>query len=232
MAAESSKKAVAGLSEFKKPIFIALTSGIGLWQTRPLTKAELFNQISAKVDARLAALMQHFGIESDGNDKWKLLSCLLAKELGLIELTTDQAKEGRPRHSSKETHELLERMNKLLSEGSCKRVEDAAKKLIKDFPNDYRGVTAKTLSNRYNAGMAESRMSLSATGTADYKKAVGEKVRSLRSRIAKKTDARRHAAQNEQLGTLVFWEQFFSHTLKALQVAEKQEHSAFARKPR
>jgi hypothetical protein len=86
----------------RQPIFIELKTGISVLQTRLFTEAELLEQLSRKVEERLAALLNHYNISIEASDKWKVLSCRLAEQLGLLVLTTEQPQIGRPRLSSME----------------------------------------------------------------------------------------------------------------------------------
>ena len=45
-----------GLSEFREPLYVERTTGLGLWQTKSLTRAEIIKQASKLIHQRLEAL--------------------------------------------------------------------------------------------------------------------------------------------------------------------------------
>jgi hypothetical protein len=49
-------------SEFRKPIYVEAATGIGLWQTKNLTRAEVIKQASKLTNQRLEALRKHYRI--------------------------------------------------------------------------------------------------------------------------------------------------------------------------
>jgi hypothetical protein len=85
---------------------------------------------------------------------------------------------GAPRIWLKEGNLLIQRMDAIISERSLRTLE-VAKILIRKYPDDYEGLTAKSLANRYGEAKQRKGMSLSAS-LAECRAAVGQKLRQLR----------------------------------------------------
>jgi hypothetical protein len=167
--------------DLKAPIYVELTTGIGVWGTKPLKRAEIERQINEKVAKRLDALMKHYKIPLKSPDRWKLLSCRLAEELGAMVITLEQSKApGAPRVWSTAASLLIQRMDEIIAKRSLNRLE-AAKVLIRKYPEDYERLTAKSLANRYGEAKQQKGMSLSAS-LAEYRAAVGQQLRQLRAK--------------------------------------------------
>ena len=166
--------------DLKEPIQPELTTGIGLWGSRSLTRAEIAQQVAEKVANRFDAILKHYAIPTNSSDRWSRLSFRLAEELGMMVITLEQPKgPGAPRIWLKEGNLLIQRMDAIISERSLRRTIDAAKILIRKYPHEYEGLTAKSLANRYGEAKQRKGMSLSAS-LAECRAAVGQKLRQLR----------------------------------------------------
>jgi hypothetical protein len=165
--------------DLKEPIQLELTTGIGLWGSRSLTRAEIAQQVAEKVANRFDAILKHYAIPTNSSDRWSRLSFRLAEELGMMVITLEQPKgPGAPRIWLKEGNLLIQRMDAIISERSLRTLE-VAKILIRKYPDDYEGLTAKSLANRYGEAKQRKGMSLSAS-LAECRAAVGQKLRQLR----------------------------------------------------
>ena len=71
-------------------------------------------------------------------------------------------------------------MDEIIAKRSLNRLE-AAKVLIRRYPEDYERRTAKSLANRYGEAKQQKGMSLSAS-LAEYRAAVGQQLRQLRAK--------------------------------------------------
>jgi hypothetical protein len=168
-------------SDLKAPIHIELTTGIGLWGRKPLKRAEIARQVSKKVAERFDALMKHYKIRTNSSDKWTHLSFRLAAELGVMVITLELPKgPGAPRVWSTAASLLLQRMDEIITQRSLRTLE-AAKILIRKYPDDYKSLTAKSLANRYGEAKQAKGMSLSSS-LAECRMAVGHQLRQLRAR--------------------------------------------------
>ena len=174
--------------DLKAPIQLELTTGIGLWGSKSLTRAEIAQQVAKKVANRFDAIMKHYAIPTSSSDRWMHLSFRLAEELGMMVITSEQPKgSGAPRIWSAAGSLLIQRMDAIISERSLRPLE-AAKILIRKYRDDYEGLTAKSLANRYGEAKQRKGMSLSAS-LAERKAAIGQKLRQLR--IKRKRDRAR-----------------------------------------
>jgi hypothetical protein len=167
--------------DLKAPIQLELTTGIGLWGSRSLTRAEIAQQWAKKVANRFDAILKHYAIPTNSSDRWSRLSFRLAEELGMMVITLEQPKgPGAPRIWLKEGNLLIQRMDAIISERSLRALE-AAKILIRKYPDDYGGLTAKSLANRYGEAKQLKGMRLSAS-LVERRAAVGQKLRQLRAK--------------------------------------------------
>jgi hypothetical protein len=165
--------------DLKAPIQLELTTGIGLWGSRSLTRAEIAQQVAKKVANRFNAVMKHYAIPTNSSDRWTHLSFRLAEELGMLVITLEEPKgPGAPRIWSTEGNLLVRRMDAIIGERSLRTLE-AAKILKRKYPDDYEDLTAKSLANRYGEAKQLKGMSLSAS-FAECRAAVGQELRQLR----------------------------------------------------
>jgi hypothetical protein len=196
--------------DLKAPIHIELTTGIGLLGTKPLTRAEIARQISKKVAERLDALMKHYKIRTNSSDKWSHLSFRLAEELGVMVITSEQPKRsGAPRIWSTAGSLLVQRMDAMISKRSL-RTSEAAKILIRKYPDDYKRLTAKSLANRYGEAKQLTGMSLSSS-LSESMAAVGQQLRQLRAK------RKRGPSPNAPSS----WEEYLANFLRRLQATEE-----------
>jgi hypothetical protein len=197
-------------SDLKAPIHIELTTGIGLWGRKPLKRTEIAQQVSKKVAERFDALMKHYKIRTNSSDKWTHLSFRLAEELGVMVITLEQPKgPGAPRVWSTAGNLLIQRMDEIIAKRSLPTLE-AAKILIRKYPDDYKSLTAKSLANRYGEAKQAKGMSLSAS-LAECRAAVGQQVRQLRAK------RKRGPSPN----VLSSWEKYLTAFLRRLQAIDK-----------
>ena len=197
--------------DLKAPIHFELTTGIGLWGSRSLTRAEIAQQVGKKVAKRFDALMKHYRIPTNSPDRWTRLSFRLAEELGVMVITPEQPRgSGAPRIWSPAGSLLVQRMDAIISERSLRTLE-AAKILIRKYPDDYKRLTAKSLANRYGEAKQPKGMSLSAS-LAQSKAAVGQQLRQLRAK------RKRGPSPN----ALSSWEKYLAAFLRRLQAIDRQ----------
>jgi hypothetical protein len=184
MPKKTPKKSGASLpSEFRAPIYVEAATGIGLWQRKFLTRAEIVEQASKQIDNKFKALMKHYRIPINSSDRWKHLSRCLAEELGLMVITLERPKgPGAPRIWLKEGDILVKRMDEIIAQQpECTTLEVAAI-LKKKYPNDYkRDLTKKSLVNRYGEAKLRSGTSLSSS-LAEIRATVGQQLRQHRAR--------------------------------------------------
>jgi hypothetical protein len=167
--------------DLKAPIQLELTTGIGIWGSRSLTRTEIAQQVAKKVANRFDAIMKHYAIPTNSSDSWTHLSFRLAEELGIMTITLEEPKgPGAPRIWSTAGSLLIQRMDAIIRERSLLTLE-AAKILIRKYPNDYEDLTAKSLANRYGEAKQLKGTSLSAS-LAECRAAVGQELRQLRAK--------------------------------------------------
>jgi hypothetical protein len=196
-------------SDLKAPMHIELMTGFGLLETRPLTKTELAQQVCKKVGERFDALMKHYKIPTNSSDRWAELSFCLAEELGVMVITTERPKGPGAPHVLQAASLLLQRMDELITKHSLSRLE-AAKILIRKYPDDYKGLAAKTLANRYGKARQAQALSLSSS-PAELQAAVGQQLRQMRAK------RRRGPSPN----VLSSREKYLASFLKRLQAIDK-----------
>jgi hypothetical protein len=213
--------------ELKEPIFINTTTGLGLWGTKPLKRSEIAKNISEKVERRLEEFLRHYGIPLDSPHRFKKLSCSLLRDFGLLSLTFEGEKRpraGAPRVWSTEGTALVKRMNQIIQEKGS-RPEAAARELKKKFPEDYRDLTAKSLSNRFSELKTQYGMRLDAS-PAEYRRAAGAEIKRLRAQIrslqsartAGGADTRKHSKAD--LKALISREKYYVGALRNMEALE------------
>jgi len=197
--------------DLKAPIQLELTTGIGVWGSRSLAPAEIAQQAAKKVANRFDAIMKHYAIPTNSSDRWTHLSFRLAEELGMMVITLEQPQgPGAPRiWSHHEGSLLIQRMDAIIS-GRSLRTLEAAKILIRKYPDDYEGLTAKSLANRYGEAKQLKGMSLSAS-LAECRAAIGQELRQLR--IKRKRGPSPNALSS--------WEKYLAAFLRRLQTSDK-----------
>ena len=197
--------------DLKAPIQLELTTGIGIWGSKSLNPAEIAQQVAKKVANRFDAIMKHYAIPTNSSDRWTHLSFRLAEELGMMVIIVEQPKgPGAPRSwSHHEGSLLIQRMDAMISERSLRTLE-AAKILIRKYPDDYKGLTAKSLANRYGEAKQLKGTSLSAS-LPEQKAAVGQELRQLR--IKRKRGPSPNALSSQ--------EKYLAAILKRLQASDK-----------
>jgi hypothetical protein len=197
--------------DLKVPIQLELTTGIGLWGSRSLTRVEIAQQVAKKVAKRFDALMKHYRIPTNSSDKWTRLSFRLAEELGVMVIAFEQPNgPGAPAIWLKAGDLLIQRMEEIIAKHSPPNLEDAAKILIRQYPDDYKRLTAKSLANRYGEAKHRKEMSLSAL-LAEQRGAVGQRLRQLRAK------RKRGPGPNAPSS----WEKYFAAFLSRLQATGK-----------
>ncbi len=196
--------------DLKAPILLELTTGIGLWGSRSLTRAEIEQQVGQKVAQRFDALMKHYGIPTNSSARWTRLCFRLAEELGAMVITPEQPKgSGAPRIWPTAGSLLVQRMDAIISERSLRTLE-AAKILIRRYPDDYKSLTAKSLANRYGEAKQLKGMSLSAS-LAESRATVGQQLRQLRAK----------RKRGPSLNAPSSWEKYLAAFLKRLQAIDR-----------
>jgi hypothetical protein len=220
-------------SDLKEPLFIETKTGLGLWGTKALSRAEIAKNVSGQIDKRFEAYLKHYGIPLNLADKFKVLCSLLLSEFGWLSFTTKQIKQpsaGAPRVWSIEGSSLIKRMDEIIRAKSLKPLA-AAKELKKKYRADYGHLEAKSLSNRYSELKRQKGMSLASSPT-EYRNAVGREIRILRAGIRKlRSDPRAGGKQNRdtqnkkrprkaELETLIFWEKYYASILRRIQALE------------
>src|SRR5262249_31103938 len=149
--------------------------------SRSLTRAEIAQQVVKKVANRFDAIMKHYAIPTNSSDRWTDLSFRLAEELGMLVITLEEPKgPGAPRIWPTEGNLLVRRMDAIISQRSLRTLE-AAKIMIRKYPDDYEELTAKSLANRYGEAKQLQGMSLAAS-LAECRAAVGKELRQLRAK--------------------------------------------------
>jgi hypothetical protein len=132
-------------NDLKKPLFIETSTGLGLWGTKSLSRAEIAKNISEQIDKRLEAYLRHYGIPLNSADKYKELSCRLLEDFGWLSLTTEQTERpsaGAPRIWLTEGSSLVKRMDEIIRAKSLKPLA-AAKELKKKYRDEYGHLEAK-----------------------------------------------------------------------------------------
>ena len=211
MPKKTTKKPGADLSEFRKPMYVETTAGIGLCQTKPLKRPEIIKQLSKLTNERLEALSKHFKIPASSPDKWKLLSFHLGKELGLIDITLKKPMgPGAPRIWLQAGTILIERMDELSAKQPDLTPLQVAAILKNKYPDDYGHLTKKSIVNRHGEAKQRSGMGMSAS-IAERRAAMGQELRQLRA-------SRKRGANPRVVSR---YENYLATELQRLQVIKK-----------
>jgi hypothetical protein len=187
MSKKTPKKCGANLpSELRAPIYVEVTTGLGLWQTKPLTKIEIIKQASKLTNQRLEVLMRHYRISPSSSNKWQRLSFHLAKELGLMDITFEKPRSRKKFGQLKAGGTLIERMDKLRAKYPDLESLAVAAIVRRKYLDDYKDLTPKSLVNRYGEAKQRFGMRLSAS-LAECRAVVGQQLRQQRAKRKSQT---------------------------------------------